>query len=108
MKQVTFAVGLLALGLALGLVLPQVFAQSPQAERGRERAGVGAPEVQEVQEWEQFCELHKWSGKGHMIKNKANPSASAHGKNGYQLVTSAGAGPGSGRDLVLCYRRPAR
>ncbi len=102
MKQLTFAVSLLALGLAAGLVLPQVFAQSPQAERARERAGVGGPQMQQ---WEQFCEVYKWSARGRMVADRANPSAAAHGKNGYQLVTS---GLTAGSDLVLCYRRPAR
>jgi len=41
MKQVTIAVGLVAVGLAAGLVMPGILAQTPQAE---------------VQRWEQFCE----------------------------------------------------
>ena len=92
MKQVTFAVGLLVLGLALGLVMPGVFAQAPQAE---------------VQKWEQFCERHRpdQGPRDDMMAERANPSAAAQGQNGYQLVSAAT----NRRDsLILCYRRPAR
>ena len=87
------AVGLV--GLALGLVLPGVVAQAPQAE---------------VQKWEQFCELYNFGGRGDMITDRANPSAAAHGKTGYQLVvgTRGGGGGNDTSNLVLCYRRPAR
>lgn len=101
MKQVTFAVGLLALGLALGLVLPQVFAQSPQAERARERAGVGAPGVQQ---WEQFCEWPSAGGTEKKASKAANASLASHGKEGYQLVSAFG----PRYQPILCYRRPAR
>jgi len=84
------AVGLVA--LAVGLVMPGVFAQAPQAE---------------FQKWEQFCERHTLGAKD-LIAAKANPSAAAHGKNGYQLVSSARGGEGNGGSLILCYRRLAR
>ena len=91
MKQVTFAVGLLVLGLTVGLVIPGVFAQAPQAE---------------VQKWEGFCEIPKQHGSLQKGIAKANVSVAAQGEKGYQLVSgttfdNAGA-------LVLCYRRPAR
>lgn len=86
MKQVVLSVGLLSLGLAVGLVVPGVFAQAPQAE---------------VQKWEQFCE--RYSGTGRKPLDKANASAAAHGENGYQLVSLAWPG-----DYTYCYRRPAR
>lgn len=78
------AVGLV--GLALGLVMPGVFAQAPQAE---------------VQKWEQFCEEH--SGPRVAVRN-GNVSMARHGKHGgFQLVSSTWSNA-----LVLCYRRPAR
>ena len=82
------AVGLA--GLALGLVIPGVFAQAPQAE---------------VQKWEQFCETHRSQRGTDKVVKAANPSAAEHGKRGFQLVSVAGGLQGS---VVLCYRRPAR
>jgi len=89
MKQVTFAAGLLALGLALGLIMPGVLAQAPQGE---------------VQKWEQFCEMASLSPRKGM--DDANASAEAHGKRGYELVS--GAPWGGLKTFFLCYRRPAR
>ena len=88
MKQVAFSVGLLSLGLAVGLVMPRVLAQAPQAE---------------VQKWEQFCE---WTDGGteKRAATAVNAGLAANGKEGYQLVNAFG-----GRyQPVLCYRRPAR
>jgi hypothetical protein len=76
------AVGLI--GLAVGLVMPGVFAQAPQAEG---------------QKWEQFCEDHG-PKKG---LERANASAARHGKDGYELV-----GGQWNQTYTLCYRRPAR
>jgi heme oxygenase len=87
MKQVMIAVALVAAGLAVGLSLPQVFAQAPQAE---------------VQKWEQFCEKfaqRKWMEEG-------NENMASHGTKGFQLVSTAVRGEMNSN--VLCYRRPAR
>lgn len=80
------AVGLA--GLAVGLVMPGVFAQTPQAE---------------VQKWQQFCERHNRKA----YFENANASMAAHGKKGYELVTATSGDP-SLNYIVLCYRRPAR
>jgi hypothetical protein len=92
MKQVTFAVALIALGLAVGLAMPRVFAQAPQAE---------------IQKWEQFCEISTMRGSA-IRKNieAGNASMASHGKNGYQLATVSTFGDSA--VLLLCYRRPVR
>jgi hypothetical protein len=92
MKQVTFAVVLVAVGLVVGLVMPGVFAQTPQAE---------------VQKWQQFCEDHTQGvgGKKNSAVSRANRSAATHGTGGYQLVSGASRGQAT---LVLCYRRPVQ
>ena len=77
------AVGLV--GLAAGLVVPGVVAQTPQAE---------APK------WEQFCELLKARSLTTVSQN-----AAAYGKKGYELV-SGSIGPNG--SYFVCYRRPAR
>ncbi|MDH3653330.1 MAG: hypothetical protein OEN21_03600 [Myxococcales bacterium] len=84
------AVGLIGLGLAVGLVIPGVFAQSPQGE---------------VQKWEQFCEVPPARGGYEKATKMMSESVAAHGKSGYQLV---GAAPWDGNIWLLCYRRPAR
>jgi len=80
------AVGLV--GLAVGLVMPGVFAQAPQAE---------------VQKWEQFCETQTYRRGTAATVEAANPRIASHGKNGYQLV---GGVPSPRGPLVFCYRRP--
>jgi hypothetical protein len=60
------------IGLAVGLVMPDVLAQAPQAA--------------EVQLREQFCEEYVGSKKA---VSKGSQSAAAHGKKGYQLVSSS-------------------
>ena len=82
------AVGLV--GLAVGLIMPGVVAQTPKAE---------------VQKWEQFCEAYTSRKKTTATIEAANPRVASHGKNGYQLV---GAAQGPGYTVVLCYRRPAQ
>ena len=89
MKQVTFAGGLLFLGLALGLVIPGVLAQDAQPQ---------------VQKWEQFCEPQKFRKSTAASVEAANPRIASHGKNGYQLVSA----PSDSGALIFCYRRPAR
>ena len=85
MKQVTFAAGLIALGLVLGQAMPQVFAQTPQPQ---------------VQKWEHFCEGHD----GLRAVKRANESMATHEKKGYALI-GVGVGDAS---LVVCFRRPVQ
>jgi len=76
-------------GLALGLVMPGVLAQAPQAE---------------VQKWEQFCEIHTHSRK---LRQEVNARAKTHGTQGYQLVSGSTYAQNN-TSILLCYRRPAR
>lgn len=92
MKKLLVSFCLVALGLAAGLTVPRIFAQS-DSQQG-------------VQKWEQFCEVAAFSAAKRFAKDveEWNASLKAHGAKGYELVGQAG----SGSAVSLCYRRPAR
>ncbi|MEM9728158.1 MAG: hypothetical protein AAF997_06200 [Myxococcota bacterium] len=83
-KRVVTGFLILAIGMALGLAVPPLLAQSD------------APP--QVQKWEQYCQIvDGFTGRG-AIK-KENEKMMAAGAQGFQLVGSNG--------TVFCYRRPA-
>lgn len=90
MKKFLVSFCLVALGLAAGLTVPRIFAQSDSS---------GA-----IQKWEQFCEAANTRNKASKAVPAWNASMKAHGANGFQLVSVVV----WGNFQYLCYRRPAR
>ena len=80
MKQLTLGFTMLAIGLALGLAVPPLLAQS------------NAPP--KVQKWEQYCDKFK-----DVRVSKINAKLKDAGDQGFELV-------GSENATFFCFRRP--